>query len=130
MSINLAHPFRALILFIVFNGCSSVKKQNVEQMDNVVMELAGENFSWEFSPSKNYILCVEQPLNESIKQAVKFIVVDAHTNKIIYENSFLPGSVKWLTDTTLEVYSIPGTLEKNDDLSNYKKIINIEQQKY
>lgn len=56
---------------------------------------------------------------------MKFVVVDVEKNKIIYESSFLPGHVKWHSDTTLEVFSVPGTVQANEDLSHYKQIINI-----
>lgn len=51
------------------------------------------------------------------------MVVQTPENKIVLEQNFIPGYAKWITDSSIEVLSVPGTIGKNENLSDYKKVI-------
>lgn len=69
-----------------------------------------------------YMLYVQVVTKNSV---AGFMVLRARDGEIVLDEKFLPGYIKWLTATTLEVLSIPGILKENEDLSDYKKIIDI-----
>ncbi|MBX2971093.1 MAG: hypothetical protein KF803_17125 [Cyclobacteriaceae bacterium] len=112
-------------VFNLSGSCSSSRKVKPEQINSLIQEKLGPNFTQETNSKGNFSLYIQNLTETDDKIALKFIVVDVAKNTIIYENSFLPGHVKWHSDTALEVLSLPGIIEADEDLSHYKKIISI-----
>lgn len=112
-------------VFNVAVSCSSSRKLKPEQINSLIQEKLGSNVTKEVNSTGNFILYIQNSIETDVKIALKFIVVDAGKNTIIYESSFLPGHVKWHSDTALEVFSVPGIIQADEDLSHYKKIISI-----
>jgi hypothetical protein len=114
--------------FGVFNlsgSCSASRSTKTEQTNEVIEKKLGPNFSKEFNPSRNFVLCTQRAPELKEKIALKFLVLDVQKNTIIYENSFFPGYVKWYSDTSLEILNVPGIIQAHEDLSMYKKIVSI-----
>ncbi len=73
-----------------------------------------------------YDWCVQHQVPAAVPQALRFVVIEKATLKVLLRDSFMPGFVKWSGDDTLEVLSMPGTLKKNEDISNYIRQIQIQ----
>lgn len=71
-----------------------------------------------------YILFSQRP-NNSASGKIKFVVVDVTTKKVIEQRSFTPGYVKWVTNASLEVLSMPGMAKKSEDISKYIQVIQL-----
>lgn len=119
--------WRLWLLSNLVLACSSIRSPNTEQIKTLVVSKLGDQYTETLSPSGNYTLYVQSA--DSHTQPVKFIVLKISSSEVILENSFFPGYVKWISEEELEVLSVPGTLQKDEDLANYKKIIRIEKSK-
>lgn len=88
-----------------------------------VSKLGDDIESW---PNANgqYIL-FSQKINNSASGSVNFIVIHAASRQIVEEQSYTPGYVKWVTETSLEVLSMPGMARTNEDPTKYIKVINL-----
>jgi hypothetical protein len=116
-------------VFSCCNSCSSSRKVKAEQIHSLLQEKLGSSLTQEKNSSGNFILYKQDQPETNIKIALKFVVVNIAENTIIYEGSFLPGYVKWHSDSELEILSVPGTIQADEDLSHYKKIIRIASPK-
>ena len=117
--------WRLWLLSSLVIACSSIKSPNIEQVKTLIK--LGDQYTETLSPSRNYTLYVQS--GEYLTQPAKFIVLKNPSSELILENSFFPGYVKWISEEELEVLSVPGTLQKDEDLANYKKIIRVEKSK-
>lgn len=118
-----------LCLFTLVGSCSPSKHSNVKQKKTIVEKSLGENYRTISSPSGKYALYVQNPSDNGLRGALKFLVLDTKENSILFESTFFPGHVKWHSDYELEILSVPGTIQKEDDLSKHKKIVSIAKPK-
>jgi len=120
---------RRILLFFLFSlvvssSCKSVTPSSPTENDTV-KALLGNNVELQTSPSGAYVLHVQ--VNAGIVgQLLRFVVVDATSGKILAQDSFMPGYVKWIGPETLEVLSVPGMLKKDEDLSKFIRQVKIQ----
>ncbi len=127
------HPKKILQLIgfvsaaILMSSCKTTvqNQQHPEDAKTIAQNKLGNSIESFKSPDGRYELFVQQPNDSPMKQALKFLVIQINTNKIVVEKSFMPGYVKWISDSSLEVLDIPGIVRTNEDLVNYKKIIDV-----
>lgn len=109
-------------------GCKTTVQNQPQPEDakTIAIRKLGSSIESFKSPDGNYELFVQQPNDSAMKQALKFLVIQSNTNKVVMEKSFMPGYVKWIGDSSLEILDMPGIVRADEDLSDYKKIINVE----
>jgi hypothetical protein len=56
-----------------------------------------------------------------------YIVLEAKTGKVLKKGTFVPGSIQWIDNYSLELLSVPGTIPQGKTLADYKKIITLNQ---
>ena len=56
---------------------------------------------------------------------VKAMVLEVVSNNILFEESFVPGFIKWKSEYALELLNLPGTIKSNEDISSYIKTIKL-----
>lgn len=114
--------FITLQPILFFPTCRS--PQLVKPIDRA-KEIFGNNFQELPNNSGTYILFIENQGNNTIKTTQSFIVVRASDNKIVYRSKFLPGYVKWHSETRIEIFNEPGIVKENETEQNYIKIIDV-----
>lgn len=72
-----------------------------------------------------YILYIQNPNSSAPTNVHKFIIIEVGANKIVTEQNFVPGYIKWSTEFLLEVLSVPGMIRETESLSDYIKIIDV-----
>lgn len=105
-------------------SCKSAASATDQVLTAARQEL-GADVDVQKSPEGTYYLCVEPQKPASMPQALRFVVIDTSTLKILLKDSFLPGFVRWSGNATLEVLSMPGTLKNGEDIANYVRKIEI-----
>lgn len=112
-------------------GCKTTvqNQQQTEDAKTIAISKLGSPIESFKSPDGHYELFVQQPNNSPMKQPLKFLVIQINTNQVVMEKSFMPGYVKWIDDTTLELLDMPGIIRGDEDLTDYKKIIDVAQYK-
>lgn len=76
-----------------------------------------------------YVLYVQRANSSSPTNVLKFLVIEVGTNKIVTEQNFVPGYIKWITEFSLELLSVPGTIKETESLADYTKVINVRTTK-
>lgn len=105
------------LLFI--SGCISNSKSQQEKVELTEMtekykSTAIEKFSnpiqYIFNVSKTNVVCIKQnkKLVEDPIQALHFIIYDITKDSLIFEDSVLGGSIRWLSDDLIEIGNTPG----------------------
>jgi hypothetical protein len=79
----------------------------------------------EFNSSKEFALCYNSNPNE-ITGRIEFLIIKTSNCSILERGSLMPGYIKWVSEDKIEVLDLPGTLEGDKDLVNFKKIISIK----
>ena len=94
----------------------------------MVIEILGKEVEQTPNVSGKYILYVQKVDPNFPTRIVKAIVITS-TNKIIAKESFVPGYIKWASESSLEILSMPGMIKKDEDLSRYTRTINLNSPK-
>jgi len=124
-----------LIVFVsaaFFMGSCKTTVQNQQQSVDakaIAISKLGNSIESSTSPDGHYALFVQQPNDSPMKQALKFLVIQITTNKVVLEKTFMPGYVKWIGDSSLELLDMPGIVRGDEDLKDYKKIIDVAHYK-
>ena len=126
LSINIA-----LILLLV--SCGSSKKSNSTQTaENKYKELAteklGEDVSFTMNDSKTFVLCINE-VKGTVKQPrnmLSYMVIKLNDDTAVLENKVGGATVKWSSDTEIEVYLTPGIMGDDQTSADYTTIYNVE----
>lgn len=108
-------------------GCRSNQSTlpSAPTIQSIVSDRLGDDFESYPNSTGEYILCVQPIPPDNTLSSIRFLVIQKTDSKILLTQSFLPGYVKWFTETSLEVLSTPGILKEHESLSDYIKIIDI-----
>ncbi|MEQ1585013.1 MAG: hypothetical protein ABL895_03985 [Cyclobacteriaceae bacterium] len=130
MPAAIAKLVQQIVVISIAVGMVACKTLSNGQNDDPIKKLAisklGTDFETFKSPQGEYFLFVQSVKDLSASQSSKFLVVQAAGKQIILEQSFIPGYVKWIGDTTIEFLNVPGILKENENISDYKKIIDVQ----
>jgi hypothetical protein len=109
-----------------FVGCKT--KQQAQTANNplsIAQQKLGNRVDSFPNSSGRYILYVQQ---QDIKYPTKIIgaiVIETNTGKVLTEESFSPGYIRWIDESSLELLNIPEMIKAGEDLSLYTKKIKI-----
>ncbi|MFN7261889.1 MAG: hypothetical protein ACK5TU_18490 [Cyclobacteriaceae bacterium] len=109
-----------------FVGCKT--KQQAQTANNplsIAQQKLGNRVDSFPNSSGQYILYVQQ---QDIKYPTKIIgaiVIETNTGKVLTEESFSPGYIRWIDESSLELLNIPEMIKAGEDLSLYTKKIKI-----
>jgi hypothetical protein len=109
-----------------FVGCKT--KQQAQTANNplsIAQQKLGNRVDSFPNSSGRYILYVQQ---QDIKYPTKIIgaiVIETNTGMVLTEESFSPGYIRWIDESSLELLNIPEMIKAGEDLSLYTKKIKI-----
>lgn len=111
-----------LVTLLPFS-CKTVHPGGKDTARATAVKKLGEDIEAMPNASGQYILFT-QKLNSSASGVLRFMVI-ALNGDIIEEQDYMPGYVKWVTETSLEVLSMPGMAKTTDDPSRFVKVIHL-----
>lgn len=118
---NLAY---ALLLSLL--ACkSNPQTSTISKMEKIAFDKLGDSLEKQPNSSNTYLLFSQKPNPQTHTRVIKAIVIEVASGKIVAEETFVPGYIKWIGDTSLELLSVLGTLRANEDLSDHIRIINL-----
>lgn len=120
--------FSAIVF--VFIGCATGQSKKVAHSDkaNIFQHLGAEIDS--LPNSSGQLMLYVQKVNLTARYPlVKAIVIDVSSHKIVTEFSYTPGYCKWKSETEIEVFNAPGTIQKDEDISKHITIIKVKSNK-
>lgn len=126
---------RAIVLVLmstVLVWACKITRSNGQDPDpakKIATEILGSDIESFPNSTGEYLLFIQKGNFSHATNALRFLVIHNTNNKVVVEQSFVPGYVKWITETSLEVLSVPGTIKETETLSNYIKIIDIRSNK-
>lgn len=123
--------FAWISVLVFLCSCKSANTQGQSKDPPKMIAIAKLGNEIDLFPNSggSYILYIQKPFNPNPLNVLKFIIVQTSDNEVVYEKTFVPGYVKWITDSTIEILSVPGSIRENEDLSDYKRIIDIRANK-
>jgi len=119
--------FTLLVVILFVSGCKITQSngQDLDQVKKVAIELLGNDIDSFPNSTGAYILYVQKANSSTPTRVSKFIIIEVSTKKIITEHNFIPGYVKWSTEYTLELLSVPGMIKETESISDYIKTIDV-----
>ncbi len=118
-----------LISFACLLSCASrPKATNQAATIYLITAKLGKNISSIENESKTYILYQQKPEGDHVNRHYRYVVIKKSTNEIVFEGNYQLGYVKWVTDSAIEVLSLPSVLE-GDELK-FKKTFSIKSETY
>lgn len=118
------------LIFTWFIGCKA--KQQIHET-NTPFEIATQKLGTKLDSFPNssgqFILYVQKEDTQHPTRMISAVVIEVKTEKIVAEESFIPGYIKWIDASTLELLNAPGMIKADEDLSNYTRKINLSSLK-
>jgi hypothetical protein len=120
----------SLLLIVLLSSCRATGQDASQpSLEQIALEKLGADTHTTYNTQKNFALCQQAQDPKDIGKAVRFFVVRLNDMVIVEEGSFTRGHVKWINDNTIEVFSLPGKVQWNEDMSKFKKEIKVDQLK-
>ena len=118
-------PVTLLFLGALMMHCKSNLAQTKKSYDSLLNAKFGTNYTEKVNPSKTYSLIHSQESATAVD--FPYAVIKLKDNEVVLEGKYNRGGyAKWLTDTTIEVLTIPRHVTKVPDTTMYKRQIFIE----
>lgn len=120
-----------LLSIVLLLACKTQqsKGQNPDQLKMIAIDKLGVEIESFPNTTGEYVLYVQRANSSSPTNVLKFLVIEVGTNKIATEQNFVPGYIKWITEFSLELLSVPGTIKETESLADYTKVINVRTTK-
>jgi len=122
-------PMRFLLLSLIFSVLIGCKAKQQVQQTNTPFEIATQKLGAKLDSFPNssgqFILYVQKEDAQHPTRMLSAVVVEVKTEKIVAEESFIPGYIKWIDASTLELLNAPGMIKAGEDLSSYTRKINL-----
>ncbi len=117
-----------LILLVIASSCASQSKSKKlahtkANQTKIIEAKLGKNTSSEINKSNTFILFQQKPEGDQVAKQYKYVVIRKSDNQISLEGVYKLGYVKWVSDTEIEVLSLPSVVEQDE--SKFKKIYTI-----
>ncbi len=122
--------FISMFISIVFS-CSSHSAKLQKTAESQLIEAAQAqyqtNYKIVYNPSKTNALCM-QPLTDrkrkrsQYEQVSSFFIFDLQKGKVLYSESLGRGTVKWRSDTQVEIRLIPGIIKGGENMNDKNRI--------
>jgi hypothetical protein len=117
-----------ILLFLSLFACkASTQTSQGDNIDKIAFERLGGDLVKEINSSGSFTLFFQKTNPQKPTRIVKAVVIEISTGKIIAEENFVPGHIKWITETSLEVLSIPGMIRIDQSLSDFTRTIQLTQ---
>jgi hypothetical protein len=101
---------------------------NKSEKENVVVAKLGKNIATEENETKTHVLYVQKAQGDHPTRIYKYVVERKSDKKIVLEGSFQMGYVKWITNSSIEVLSLPSLTEQDE--SKYKKVFSVKSETF
>lgn len=101
-----------------------------DRLDQLAFEKLGKDFTSDKNATGEYILYVQKHVTTVPAHALAFVVFEVASQKIVLEQRFLPGFVRWAGDYQLELLDQPGMIRQQEELKDYVTLITVRTQKY
>ncbi len=102
--------------------CALAKKESnsgesVENYKKLAVDKYKDNITYQINLTHLYVLCHKQSRSTSRNPfpQVQFFVYDLKNEKVLFEDSLVNGSVKWLNDYQIQVSTIPGIVTGEEE---------------
>jgi cystathionine beta-lyase family protein involved in aluminum resistance len=104
---------------------TATTSKTAQELNKTVETELGNRNTQVFNNSKSYLLAYrEKELTETF---TSYIIIETKTGEVTKKGTFVPGYIKWVDDHSLELLSAPGIIPQGRSLSDYKKIITLNQ---
>jgi hypothetical protein len=120
-------------LLVFFCHCSKkstntvLTSENQETLNKSIENELGTKVERSFNSSKTYLLTIRiKEMNESF---TRYAVFEVGSGKLVQKGTYTPGHIKWINDSSLELFNVPGIIPKGKLLSDYTTIIYLEKEK-
>ncbi len=117
-----------LLTGLLIFACKSATVSQ-SQTEKIAQEKLGTDLVVESNSSGDYILYM-QANSQTQVQALRFIVIEVKSEKVVVEKSYLPGYVKWASEYSIEWLDRPGMIKPEEQLSDYVKRLDVRSQKF
>lgn len=119
------------LLFFVSITLSCTNQQKVihqTEKENLVIAKLGEDVISEENETKTHVLYVQKFQGDHPTRSYNYVVERKSDKKIVLEGSFQMGYVKWITNSSIEVLSLPSLTEQDE--SKFKKVFSITSETF
>lgn len=116
------------LLILVFSCANQQKVTNKSEKENLIVAKLGKNIITEENETKTHVLYVQKTQGDHPTRIYNYVVERKSDKKIVLEGSFQMGYVKWITNSSIEVLSLPSLTEQDE--SKYKKVFSVKSETF
>ncbi|MCZ8214670.1 MAG: hypothetical protein O9262_00450, partial [Cyclobacteriaceae bacterium] len=98
--------------------------QTSVNLSQIVENLLGKETTQMANAAKTLTLFY-QVHDAETTQSTRYVVLDNSNGALITKGSFKAGYVKWKSDTSLEIFDLPGIIPQGKNTSDYIKVITL-----
>lgn len=115
-------------------SCSVTSKTKAVQESTayitVAKEKLGDEVKFAFNKDRSYVLCQTEPADNPDNPSFSFLVFSMEDEKVVLEQNVRSGSVKWLSDMEIEVFSTPGFMRNDQSRDDFTQVYNVATGKW
>ncbi len=121
---------RRFLFFLLLASCKiSTQANQSDKIDKIAFQKLGAELEKQPNSFGSYILFFQKANPQKPTRIIKAVVIEKATGQIVVEENFVPGYIKWMTETSLEVLSLPGMIRADQNLSDFTRTIQLAQPK-
>jgi hypothetical protein len=113
---------------LVFSCANQQKVTKKSEKENLIVAKLGKNITREENETKTHVLYVQKTQGDHPARIFNYVVERKSDKKIVLEGSFQMGYVKWITNSSIEVLSLPSLTEQGE--SKYKKVFSVKSETF
>jgi hypothetical protein len=118
-----------LLLLLACKANTQTNSNNTIDIEKIASTKLGNDLEKQPNSSNTFVLFSQKANPQSPTRLVRAIVVETATGKIAAEEAFVPGHIKWVTETSLEIFNMPGMIKKDQTMADFTRTIQLIQPK-
>jgi hypothetical protein len=120
-------------LIVFFIQCSkktmntSLASGNENTLNKNIEKEVGTAVEKSFNTSKTHLLAYR--IKDAKNSFRSYAVFEVSSGNLVQKGNYTPGYVKWISDVSLELLSVPGTIPIGKSITDYTTIIYLTNEK-
>ena len=120
----------AYLLVLLLTNCKpTLLTQSGNKSEQIVIDRIGASYQRYPNPTNEYVLFVQDRDETQALHERKFLLIEMNTGRLVMEDTFTRGHVKWVSGYIIEISRLPGIVREDEDTADYLQHVDVRTQK-
>jgi hypothetical protein len=118
-----------LLLLLTCKANTQTNSNTGIDIEKIASDKLGNDLERQPNSSNTLVLFSQKANPQTPTRVIKAIVIETATGKIVAEEAFVPGHIKWAAETSIEIFNMPGMIKKDQTMTDFTRTIQLIQPK-